>query len=227
MYKYLIQRILSTIPVLLVVSIVIFTVVRITPGDPAQMILGDTATEAQIEALRVRMGLKDSILVQYKNWMVKIFHGDLGFSIRSGDIPVTTLLASYLKPTMSLTVFSMIISVSIALSLGILSARKEGTLIDKSITTMMLVGISIPGFLFGLGLMLVFAVQFRWFSVAGYKPLSAGFWTHLHTLTLPAISLGLMHSAMMLRMTRGSVLDAMNSDFMILAKAKGVGELPL
>ncbi len=227
MRKYVIQRLLSLIPTLFVVSIVIFSIIHMTPGDPAAAMLGDQATPEAIEALRESLGLNDPLPVQYFNWIVGVFHGDLGTSLFI-DEPMTQILADYMKPTFALTIYAMILATVIAIPLGVIAARYRGTLIDQGVSVISMIGISMPSFLLGLLLMLVFAVQLRWFPVAGYKELSdVGLLEYLRYITLPAVALGFMEAALIIRHTRSSVLEVLASDYVRMAKAKGVSEFSL
>jgi peptide/nickel transport system permease protein len=226
MKKYVIRRVLSIIPVLLIVSVVVFSIVYLIPGDPAAVILGDNATPEDIMALRTRMGLDDPPVTRYFHWLGNVFSGDLGVSV-SNNTPVSEMLKSHMLPTLSLAIYAMIISVVIALPLGMVAARKKQTIVDQSVTVLSLLGISLPSFLLGLFLILFFAVKLRWFPVSGYKPISAGFGQHIRFLTLPAIALGFMYAALIMRMTRASMLEALGSDYVRMAKAKGVKEFAL
>lgn len=227
MKKYIVKRLLALIPTLFVVSVVIFSIIHMTPGDPAAMILGDKADAADVAALRESMGLNDPIPVQYVNWVGRVFHGNLGKSVFI-DKPMTEILKEYMGPTISLTIYAMILSTLIAIPLGVLAARKRGTLADQGISFLSMVGISMPSFLLGLLLMLGFAVKLRWFPVAGYKTVAqAGFLKHIEYLTLPALALGFMEAALIIRLTRSSVLEVLASDYVKMAKAKGVSEFSL
>lgn len=223
MKKYLIKRILSIIPVLFVVSIVIFLLIHMTPGDPAAAILGTEASQEDIDALREKMGLNDPLPKQYINWIVDIFHGDLGNSV-SNNTPVTQVIKEHFLPTINLAVFAMIISLCLALPLGMIAARKRGKLPDQIISVVALCGISVPSFLLGLGLMMLFAVKLRLLPASGYQEWSDGAWAHIKSLIMPAFALGFMYSASLMRMTRASMLDVLNSDYIKMAKAKGVKE---
>lgn len=227
MKKYIIKRFLALIPTLFVVSVVIFSIIHMTPGDPAAMILGDKADAADVAALRESMGLNDPIPVQYMNWVGRVFHGDLGKSVFI-DKPMTEILKDYMGPTVSLTLYAMLLSTVIAIPLGVLAAKKRGTLADQGISFLSMVGISMPSFLLGLLLILLFAVRLRWFPVAGYKSVAqAGFLKHIEYLTLPALALGFMEAALIIRLTRSSVLEVLASDYVKMAKAKGVSEFSL
>jgi peptide/nickel transport system permease protein len=221
MKKYIIKRILSLIPVLLIVSFVAFFIVHLTPGDPARAMLGDQATEQDIQTLRTTMGLDRPIYIQYFIWMGNIFHGNLGQSIFMNE-PMTQIIRTHLGPTLALTVYSLLIAILFSIPMGILAARKRGTIADQTIMGFSMSGIAIPSFLMGLLLILLFAVKLRWLPAAGYKPLSQGIGNFIRYLTLPAISLGLMQAALITRMTRSSLLEVLNSDYIKMAKAKGV-----
>jgi peptide/nickel transport system permease protein len=226
MHRYIFQRLVSVIPVLFIVSVVIFSIVHLTPGDAAYAILGNEASQTQIENLRERLGLNLSPVIQYSHWLSNVVRGNLGVSFLR-DYPVIDLIKQHIKPTLSLTFYSMAISISAALTLGILSAKMRGTTVDLGITAFTMFGISLPGFLLGLGLMYLFAVYLRWFPVFAYKDISAGLGPHLYSITLPAVSLGMMHSALLMRMTRTTVIEILGSDFMMFAKAKGVSEFTM
>lgn len=223
MLRYICKRILSLIPVLFVVSLVIFYIIHLTPGDPARAILGDQATETEIEELRDSMGLNDPLPMQYLNWIKKAAQGNLGTSAFSDDT-VVELIKDHLGPTVSLTIFALIIAVGVGVPLGVLSARKHGAAADQGVMVFSLLGISLPNFLVALILMLLLAVHFRLLPVAGYKTIEQGFGAHIRYLVLPAISLGLMEAALITRMTRASMLEILNSDYIKMAKAKGVKE---
>lgn len=227
MKTYIAKRLLALIPTLVVVSIVIFSIIHMTPGDPAAAILGDQADAADIAALRESMGLNDPIPVQYLNWVAGVFRGDLGQSVFI-DKPMTEILKEYMEPTFSLTIYAMILSTVIAIPLGVLAAKKRGTLADQGISFLSMIGISMPSFLLGLLLILGFAVKLGWFPVAGYKSIADhGFLKHIRYLTLPALALGFMEAALIIRLTRSSVLEVLASDYVKMAKAKGVSEFSL
>ena len=211
------------IPVLFVVSVVVFLLVHLVPGDPAAAMLGDMATEADIAALRERMGLNRPLAEQYIVWVGNVLHGDFGESV-SGNETVLSMILSHLQPTVFLSLYSLAIAAVIAIPLGMIAARKKGAMADHSVTVISLAGISLPSFLLGLFLMLIFAVRLKWFPVSGYVPPSQGMANHLRSLCLPAITLGFMNAALMMRMTRASMLEVLGSDYMKMAKAKGVKE---
>ena len=188
MPAYLLKRILSAIPVLLIVSIVIFLIIHITPGNPASVILGEEATPEQIAELEESLGLNLPIHQQYFNWIVGVFQGDLGTSFFMRE-PVTTSIADRIVPTFSLAVFAQIIALVIAIPIGVLAANKRGSMTDTTMMIFALLGMSIPSFLLALLLVLLFGVQLGWLPVAGYRALTDGLMEHLKYLILPAISL--------------------------------------
>ena len=188
--------------------------------------LGDLATEEDIAALRIRMGLDKPLIEQYFIWIGNIFHGDFGMSVVNNET-VGSLIISHIRPTISLAIYALVIAAVIAIPLGMIASRKKGSAVDHVVSVISLAGISLPSFLLGLFLMLLFSVKFRIFPVSGYKEISEGFLEHIRSLTLPAIALGFMNAALMMRMTRASMLEVLGSDYIKMAKAKGVKEFSL
>lgn len=221
MGRFIVKRVLSVIPVLFIVSVVIFSLVHLVPGDPAAAMLGDLATEADIAALRERMGLDRPLVQQYVVWIGNVLHGDFGVSVANNET-VASMILSHVKPTISLAVYALLIAAAIAIPMGMIAAGHKGSAVDHVVTVVSLAGISLPSFLLGLFLMLLFAVKLRIFPASGYKDLSEGLIPHLRSLTLPAIALGFMNAALMMRMTRASMLEVLGSDYIRMAKAKGV-----
>lgn len=226
MKRFIAKRIISVIPVLIIVSIVIFSLIHLVPGDPATAMLGDLATEEDIAALRIRMGLDKPLIEQYFIWIGNIFHGDFGMSVVNNET-VGSLIISHIRPTISLAIYALVIAAVIAIPLGMIASRKKGSAVDHVVSVISLAGISLPSFLLGLFLMLLFSVKFRIFPVSGYKEISEGFLEHIRSLTLLAIALGFMNAALMMRMTRASMLEVLGSDYIKMAKAKGVKEFSL
>lgn len=223
MLAYIIKRLLTTIPVLFVVSIVIFLIIHITPGDPAATILGMEATKEQIEQLNEEMGFNRPITEQYITWIAGVLQGDLGSSIFMNQ-PVTTSIYEHLGPTLSLAIFAQVIALLLAIPFGIMAAYKRGTGLDTSLMTISLLGMAVPSFLLALLLMLFFGVKLQLLPVAGYEPLANGFSNHIKYLILPAISLGTIQAALITRMTRSSLLDVLNLNYIKTARAKGLME---
>lgn len=227
MKKYIVKRLLSTIPILFIVSIIIFYIVHLAPGDPAKTILGDEASAEAVEQLREAMGLNDPIIVQYVNWVKNVFRGDLGSSYSLNE-PVAQIIKEHMAPTLNLAVMALVIALVIAVPLGIIAARNRGSLVDNGVTAFAMLGISVPSFLMGLFLVLIFSVKFNLLPVAGYKTvIEDGMVQHIKYLILPAVSLGLMEAALITRMTRASVLEVLNCDYIKMAKSKGVKEIVL
>lgn len=210
-------------PVLFVVSVVVFMVIHLTPGDPASVMLGEEASKQQVEELRRQLGLHLPLYQQYFKWIFGVLQGDLGMSFFMKQ-PVTHAIIEHLGPTVSLSVLAEILAIILAIPMGIVAAKHRGSATDQSFMGLSLLGISIPSFLLGLFLILLFAVLLRWLPVAGYQPLSAGVWTHLKYLIMPAISLGAAQAALIARMTRSSMLEVLNENYIKAARAKGVKE---
>jgi peptide/nickel transport system permease protein len=220
---YLVKRILSLIPVLFVVSIVVFLIMHITPGDPAVVMLGEDATPEQVAELREELGLNKPLYKQYIDWAFGVFQFDFGASYFMKET-VSEAIFSHLSPTISLTIISQVIALLIAIPIGIFAAKRRGTASDQTVMGISLLGMSIPNFILGLLTMLVFGVIFRLLPVAGYEPLEAGLWNHLKYLILPAISLGTLQAALITRITRSSMLEVLNNNYIKSARAKGVKE---
>ncbi len=223
MIRYVFQRLIGMIVVMFLVVTIVFIIVRVTPGDPAAVMLGPEATQADIEQLRAQLGLDKALIVQYFYYLVQLVQGDLGQSIFLNQ-PVISALASRAEPTFFLTLFSIIIACTIALPVGIYAAYKRGSFIDQLATTIAMFAASIPSFWLGLILMQVFAVRFGLFPVSGYGGPDASFIDRMWHLSLPAVALGLVSSALILRFTRASMLDVLNDDYVRTARAKGLNE---
>ncbi|MEY9970491.1 peptide/nickel transport system permease protein [Lysinibacillus sp. RC46] len=223
MLNFILKRILSLIPVLFVVSVVVFLLVHITPGDPASVMLGPEASPQDVAKLQEELGLNRPILEQYVTWVGAIVNGDLGTSLFMKK-PVLTAFFEHLGPTLSLAIMAQLFAIVLAIPLGVLSAKFRGSFLDQTFMGVSLVGISVPSFLLGLFLILLFGVELRWLPVAGYKPLAAGFAVHIRYLILPAIALGSMQAALIARMTRSSMLEVLSANFIKTARAKGVKE---
>ncbi|WVT76752.1 ABC transporter permease (plasmid) [Sinorhizobium chiapasense] len=223
MLRYILQRLMGMIVVMALVVTIVFVIVRVTPGDPAAVMLGPEATQEDIAALRTRLGLDQSLGLQYVYYIGQLLRGDLGQSIFLNQ-PVTSALAERAEPTFFLTLFSIVIACAIALPIGIYAAYKRGSLVDQAATTLAMLAASIPSFWLGLILIQVLAVRFGWFPVSGYGGPGSSFTERMHHLTLPAIALGVVSSALILRFTRASMLDVLGDDFIRTARAKGLGE---
>lgn len=222
MHKYILKRLLALIPVLLIVSVVIFMLIHLVPGDPAAVMLGDQATEEQIAALRHTLGLDQPLLTQYVNWLRDIFHGDLGESLFM-DGTMLDIIGSHMAPTLQQTVVAIVFASVVGVPLGMIAAVRRGTLGDHVITAFSIVGVSLPSFLMGLGLILLFSVRLGWLPSSGYKTIAEAGWAgHIRYMLLPGIALGMIELGLIIRMTRSSMLEILGSDYMRMAKAKGV-----
>jgi peptide/nickel transport system permease protein len=213
MHRYLIRRLLLTIPVLLGVATLVFSLIHFIPGDPAQAMLGEGAAPEDVAQLRERLGLDRPLLVQYGSFLQGLLRGDLGVSLRN-DQPVTQQIIERMPATAELALASMAVAVLIALPLGIIAAVWRGTVVDHSAMTLSLVGISVPNFWLGPLLAIVFAVELGWLPVGG-----RGTVAHL---VLPSLTLGAALAAILARMTRASLLEELREPYVLAARAKGV-----
>lgn len=223
MLSYVAKRILSLIPVMLVVSVVIFLIVYLIPGGPATALLGMEATPDQIAELNAQLGFDRPFLVQYVDWFQNILKGDWGTSYFLHQ-SVLEAIPEYFKPTLSLAVLAQIIALVLAMPLGILAAYRRGTALDVASVSISLVGTAMPSFLLSMFLMLFFSVYHHWFPVAGYAGMEEGLLEHLRYLFVPALSLGIVQAAYITRMTRSSLLDVLYKNFIRTARSKGLRE---
>jgi len=213
MTRYLIRRLLLTIPVILGVATLVFALIHLVPGDPAQAMLGETAPQADVLKLRHALGLDQPLLTQYRTFMTGLLRGDLGTSFRY-NVPVTTQIREKLPNTATLALAAMCFAILFAIPLGILAAVFRGTLVDHAAMTLALVGISMPNFWLGPLLAIVFAVRLGWLPVSGTGGLSH--------LILPAVTLGAALSAILARMTRASLLEELRELYVLAARARGL-----
>lgn len=220
MARYALLKLLYAIPTLLSVLVLVFVLTRIIPGDPAQLILGDQATPEAIAALRAQLGLDKSIALQFLDFLVGVLHGDFGTSIVSGQ-SVVSLAAGVLPATIELTVASLIVGIVCGVPLGAWSAMRRNRLPDIAVRIGSLIGLSLPAFVFGILLLIVFAVQLGWFPVIAptgeVSPLE-----RIQALVLPSVTLGILMAAYITRVTRSSMLQVLGEDFIRTARAKGV-----
>ncbi|HUN42059.1 MAG TPA: ABC transporter permease [Acetobacteraceae bacterium] len=223
MFAYTVRRILTTIPVMLVVALFVFSLLYIAPGDPAAIIAGDQATPADVERIRQSLGLNRPFLERFGEWLWQILHGNLGTSIFT-NLPVAHMIAQRIEPTLSLMVLTIVFSIVVAIPLGVVAAWKHGSWIDRAVMLTAVFGFSTPVFVVGYLLAYIFALQLDWLPVQGFTPISDGLWPFLRTLILPTIALGLIYVALLARITRATMLDVLNQDYVRTAKAKGVGQ---
>jgi peptide/nickel transport system permease protein len=220
---YLLHRVLAVLPVMLVVATVTFVLIHLAPGDPASIIAGPDATPENIARLRHQLGLDESLPAQLFRWYGRLLRGDLGDSIFLRR-PVTEAIVERLEPTLLLTSWATLIAVLIGVPAGIVSARYHNTAVDQSFMGLALIGLSIPNFLLGLLMILVFGVWLRWLPVAGYVSLDGGLWPNARSLLMPSVSLGLVQSALIARITRSSMLDVLREQYILASRAKGLAE---
>jgi peptide/nickel transport system permease protein len=223
---YVAKRILATIPVMVVVALFVFSLLFIAPGDPAAVIAGDQATPADVERIRQNLGLDRPFLVQFSDWAWRLLHADLGRSIFT-NLPVTTMIAQRVEPTLSLMTITLILSVAVAVPVGVLAAWKVGTWIDRAIMGFAVFGFSVPVFVVGYLLAYFFALQLEWLPVQGYTPIGQGFWPWLQNLILPSIALGCVYIALIARITRATMLEVLQQDYIRTARAKGLAQGPI
>ena len=226
MFTYVVRRILATIPVMVVVALFVFSLLFIAPGDPAAVIAGDQATPADVERIRQNLGLDRPFLVQFSDWAWRLLHFDLGRSIFT-NLPVTTMIAQRIEPTMSLMLITLLLSIMVAVPIGVLAAWKVGTWFDRAIMGFAVFGFSVPVFVVGYLLAYFFALQLEWLPVQGYTPIARGFWPWLENLILPSIALGCVYIALIARITRATMLEVLQQDYIRTARAKGLAQSPI
>lgn len=223
MFRFLLRRLLSTIPVLLVVAVLVFLMLRMTPGDPAAVLAGDAASTEQIAEIRKTLGLDRSIAEQFAIWFGHMLAGDLGQSYYY-KMPVTQLIGQRLEPTVSLALITISIAVAVAVPLGVIAAWRFGGLLDRALMGFSVLGFSVPVFVLAYLLIWLFSLKLGWMPVQGYKRLSEGLGPWLYQLVLPALTLSVIYIALIARVTRASVLDTLGEDYIRTARAKGLPE---
>lgn len=226
MLAYVLRRILSTIPVMAIVALFVFSLLYIAPGDPAAVIAGDQATPADVERIRQGLGLDRPFLVRFGEWVWQILQGDLGKSIFT-NLPVTAMIAQRIEPTLSLMVVTLCLAVVVAVPMGVVAAWKVGTWIDRLTMAFAVFGFSVPVFVVGYLLAYVFALELDWLPVQGYTPFSSGIRPWLENLILPAVALGCIYIALIARITRATMLEVLQQDYIRTARAKGVGQVQI
>ena len=226
MLRYVLRRLLDTIPVVVVVAVFVFLLLRLTAGDPAAIIAGDNANAQQVAEIRERLGLDQPILTQFTTWVGRTVRGDLGESFFFKKT-VAELVSERLEPTMALAICALVLAVVIAVPLGIVAAWNRGTWIDRGVMGLSVLGFSLPAFVIGYGLMYIFAIDLAWLPVQGYQRLRDGFGGFILRLILPSLTLAIIYIALIARITRTSVLETLNADHVRTARAKGLAELPV
>ena len=221
MLTFILRRLLSAIPTLILVSLFVFTLQKLLPGDPVQAMAGEERDPAVMEYLREKYRLNDPLPLQYVHWVGNVLQGDFGTSLRT-EQPVTVLLASKLPVTIELAVLALIIALVIGIPTGVISAVRKGTSVDYAANVFALSGISIPHFWLGILLIMIFAVKLQWLPASGFVPLGEDVGQNLKTLILPAFVLGAGLSGVLMRHTRSAMLEVLRADYVRTARAKGL-----
>ena len=219
----ILRRLLSMVPVMVVVAICVFLLLHLAPGDPAAIIAGENVTPENIARIRAQLGLDQPVWKQFLVWIVALLHGDLGQSMFWGD-DVISLIGQRAEPTISLALTTLCVAVFLAIALGVLAAARAGSWIDRLVMGFAVLGFSVPVFVVGYVLAYSFALQLDWFPVQGYTPISQGIGPWLNNLALPTIALGSAFIALLARITRATMLEVLSQDYVRTAKAKGVGQ---
>ncbi|MDA0228245.1 MAG: ABC transporter permease [Proteobacteria bacterium] len=224
MLNFLVRRVLAVVPVLLVVSLVVFLILRLAPGDPAAVIAGNSATNADIEQIRAALNLDRPLPVQYGLWLADVVRGDLGYSYFL-NLPVTTLVEQRVEPTLALALGTLVFAVLLAVPLGTLAAWRMGGWLDRALSVLSVAGFSVPVFVVGYVLIYFFAMQLDWLPVQGYRSFAeSSLWDWARQLLMPWFALGIIYIALIARVTRASVSEALTEDYIRTARAKGLGE---
>lgn len=223
MLGYLIRRILAAIPVMGVVALFVFLLLRLTPGDPAAILAGDNATPEQLDRIRTSLGLNEPLYTQFFTWIGKLLHGDFGVSLIS-NVPVITMIGNRIEPTIAIALSTIIFTVIVAVPLGVIAAWKHGTWIDRFVMALSVIGFSVPVFVIGYVLIQVFAIDLRWLPVQGYRSFARGFGPFFERIALPTLTLSFIYIALIARMTRAAMLDVLDEDYIRTARAKGIAE---
>jgi peptide/nickel transport system permease protein len=226
MWRYVGKRALSTLPVMALVALFVFSLLYIAPGDPAAIIAGDQASAEDIARIHASLGLDRPFLVRFGEWLWNVLHGDLGTSIFA-NLPVSHMIGQRVEPTLSLMVLTLVFSVAVAVPLGVLAAARAGSWIDRLVMLFAVLGFSVPVFVVGYVLAFVFALQLDWLPVQGYTPLDQGVLPWLRSLVLPVLALGAIYIALITRITRAAMLEVLGQDYIRTARAKGLGLAPI
>lgn len=224
MVLFLLKRVLATVPVLLVVALIVFLMTRLAPGDPAAAIVGNDASAAALAAVRTNLGLNDPLPVQFGRWLLGVLRGDLGESFFMRQ-QISTLISQRIEPTLSLAALTIVMTLLIAIPLGVLAAWRHGGWLDRSLMGFSAIGFSIPVFVIGYVLIWIFALRLQLLPVQGYNRLGDGALPWLRNLILPAVTLSIIYLALIARVTRAAVAEALTEDFVRTARAKGISEM--
>ncbi|MBL8705320.1 MAG: ABC transporter permease [Rhodospirillales bacterium] len=223
MLMFVARRLLATIPVLAMVAVFVFLMLRLTPADPAAILAGDNATTEQVAQIRAKLGLDQPLLTQFAIWGGRLLHGDFGESFFFKKT-VAELIAQRLEPTLALATATILLSILIAVPLGVIAAYRHETWVDRFVMALSVFGFSVPVFVIGYLLIYVFAITLGWLPVQGYRSITQGFWPFFERLILPASTLSVIYVALIARITRASMLEVMNEDYIRTARAKGLSD---
>jgi peptide/nickel transport system permease protein len=226
MLAFIARRLLATIPVLAMVAVFVFLMLRLTPADPAAIIAGDNANAQQVAQIRAKLGLDRPLLTQFGIWTARLLQGDFGESFFFKKT-VAELIAQRLEPTLALATATIVLSVLVAVPLGVIAAYRHESWIDRFVMAFSVFGFSVPVFVIGYLLIYVFAIELAWLPVQGYRPLAGGFGPFVERLILPACTLSVIYIALIARITRASMLEVMNEDYIRTARAKGLTDLAI
>jgi len=226
MLGYIARRLLATIPVLAVVAVFVFLLLRLTGGDPAAVIAGDNATSQQVAEIRARLGLDRPLVEQFVIWIGSMLRGDFGESFFFKK-KVVELILERLEPTVALATFTIVLTVLTAVPLGVLAGYRRGTWIDRGVMALSVFGFSVPVFVIGYALIYLFAIELAWLPVQGYQRLGDGVTGFVQRLILPSVTLAVIYVALIARITRASVLEVLGADHVRTARAKGLAEPPV
>ncbi|CAM5188044.1 peptide ABC transporter [Bosea thiooxidans] len=221
MLSHVLRRLAASLPVMGFVALFVFGLLYLAPGDPAALMAGDQATAADIARIRATLKLDDPFPIRFGNWVWSLLHGDLGLSLFTNQ-PVAKMIAQRLEPTYLLMLMTLVISVAVALPIGVIAAWKHNTAKDRMVMVFAVLSFSVPSFVVGYLLAFVFGLTLRWLPVQGYVPLSNGIWPAVRSLILPAAALGSVYIGLLARITRATMLEVLQQDYVRTARAKGV-----
>ncbi len=224
MFGYVLRRLVSTIPVMLIVALFVFLMLRLTPADPATIIAGDNANDQQVAMIRQQLGLDKPLFIQLFVWLGQILRGDFGDSFFFKK-SVASLIADRIEPTLALAVSTLVIAVAIAVPLGVLAAMRRGSLLDRLVMGFSVMGFSVPVFVIGYVLIYVFAIKLQWLPAQGYSRIADGFEAWARALVLPSLTLAVVYVALLARMTRTSILEVLGEDYIRTAYSRGLTPL--
>ena len=223
MFAFLVKRIAATVPVLFIVAVLVFLLLRLTPGDPAAIIAGDAASPENVAKIRENLGLSKPLIVQFGIWFGNVLAGDLGESYFF-KVKVAALILQRIEPTLALSICTIVIAVLVAVPLGVLAAWRQGGWLDRALMGFSVMGFSIPVFVLAYILIWIVSLKLGWLPVQGYERIAGGFWPFLQHLILPSITLSVIYIALIARVTRASVQEVLSEDYIRTARAKGLPE---